>query len=130
MAAFAMTEQNFQETLDNHDIVLIDFWASWCGPCRMFGPIFERVSEGHPDLAFAKVDTEDQQGLAASFRVRSIPTLAIFRDGILVYMQPGVVPEAALEDLIGKVEALDMDEVRAAVAQEKKAAANASAPAA
>jgi thioredoxin 1 len=111
-------------TTDNHDetvaegIVLIDFWADWCGPCKQFEPVYERVSERHPDITFAKVDTDDQVELANSYGVQSIPTLVIYRDGIPLFGQPGALPEAALEDLISQAQALDMDEVRRQVAAE------------
>ncbi len=119
MATLEMNLQNFESTVENNDIVLIDFWASWCGPCRMFGPIFEEASEKHPDMVFAKVDTQAQQQLAAQFGIRSIPTLAIFREQIPIFMQPGALPAKSLEDLIGKVAELDMDEVRAAYEKAK-----------
>lgn len=111
-------------TTDNHDetvaegIVLIDFWADWCGPCKQFEPVYERVSERYPDITFAKVDTDDQVELANSYGVQSIPTLVIYRDGIPLFGQPGALPEAALEDLISQAQALDMDEVRRQVAAE------------
>ena len=101
--------------------MLVDWWASWCGPCRMFAPVFEAAAEQHPDIVFGKVDTEAEQSLAAAARIMSIPTLMVFRDGILVFSQPGAVPAPALADLIGQVRALDMDDVRAAVAQHASA---------
>ena len=112
MATIELTKDTFEETILNNDLVLVDFWAEWCGPCRMFGPIFEKVSEAHPDIVFAKVDTEDQQELASYFNIRSIPTLMVFRDQIGIYSQPGALPEPALVDLIGQAQGLDMDEVR------------------
>ncbi len=107
------------QVLANHDIVMIDFWAEWCGPCRMFGPIFEKASEKHPDIGFYKVNTEENMEMAAAFGVQSIPTLAIFRDGILLYKQPGALPEAALEDIIRQVRALDMEKIKAEVEAQK-----------
>lgn len=113
MATIEMTGATADATLQDNDVVLIDFWAPWCGPCRVFGPIFERVSEKHPDVVFAKVNTEQEQGLAVRFGIQAIPTLAVFREGQLVMMQPGVLPEAALEQVVEKTRNLDMDAVRA-----------------
>jgi thioredoxin 1 len=127
VATVTLNTSNFDATVTGNDIVLVDFWASWCGPCRMFGPVFEAASEQHSDIVFGKVDTEDQQELAAHFGIMSIPTLMVFRDQVLLYSQPGALPEASLEDLIGKVRALDMDQVRrVAAAQEQEAAGAAS----
>jgi thioredoxin 1 len=119
-----ITEANFKDVVEKDGIVLIDWWAPWCGPCRMFGPTYEKVAGLHPDVTFGKVNTEEQQGLAGAFDIRSIPTLMILRDKVLIFSQAGALPEAALEDLIRQIRALDMDKVRAEIAeQEKKATA-------
>jgi thioredoxin 1 len=118
-----ITRDNFKATVERDGIVLLDWWAAWCGPCRMFAPTYEKVAKKHPDIAFGKVDTEAQQELAASFDIRSIPTLMILRDGVLLFSQPGAVPEAALEDLIRQVCALDMNKVRAEIAAQEQQAA-------
>ncbi|MFF7729945.1 thioredoxin family protein [Streptomyces sp. NPDC008001] len=118
-----LTKDNFDEIVSGSGFVLIDFWASWCGPCRRFAPVYEAAAGRHEDLVFGKVDTEAQPELAAAFDIRSIPTLMIVRDNIAVFAQPGALPEAALEDVIRQARALDMDEVRASVAEEQEKAA-------
>ena len=110
----------FEKTIKENDIVLLDFWASWCGPCKMFGPIFEAASEEYPDYVFAKINTEEAVELAQAFGITSIPTLGIFREEIMVFKQPGMVPEEALKDLINQVAALNMDKVRADIEEQKK----------
>jgi thioredoxin 1 len=117
-ATVEVTGQNFKEVVERDGIVLLDWWAPWCGPCRVFGPTYEKVAAGHPDLTFGKVNTEAEAALAGAFEIRSIPTLMILRDRVLLYSEPGALPEAALEDLIRQVRALDMDEVRARIAKE------------
>ena len=125
MATTELTAAVFEQTIAENDIVLVDFWAAWCGPCRMFAPVFEAASEQHPDLVFGKVDTETERDLAAAARIMSIPTLMVFREGILVYAQPGAMPAPALEELISSVRAADMDAVRAELDEQNSEASNA-----
>jgi len=113
MAVVNLKTEEFEKFVQEHPMIVLDFWAEWCGPCKMFGPIFEKVSENHPDVAFAKVNVEEEQQLAAMFQVRSIPTVAFMREGIVVYAQPGMMPEEMLEEGIKQLKALDMDQVRA-----------------
>ncbi|MFF8605539.1 thioredoxin [Streptomyces sp. NPDC015346] len=120
MSTVELTKENFDQIVSDNDFVLIDFWASWCGPCRQFAPVFEAASQRHEDLVFAKVDTEAQQELAAAFEIRSIPTLMIVRENVAVFAQPGALPEAALEDVIGQARKLDMDEVRKSIEAAKQ----------
>jgi thioredoxin 1 len=118
MATQDLTATDFEQVVSDNDIVLIDFWADWCGPCHMFAPIYEKVSEQHPDLVFGKVDTEAQQELAGMFGIQSIPTIAVLRDGVLLFRQAGVLPEDALQDVITQVRELDMEEVHRQVAEQ------------
>jgi thioredoxin 1 len=122
MSTTTLTGQDFESMVTSNDIVLVDFWASWCGPCRMFAPVYEEASKKHRDIVFGKVDTEAEQGLAAAARITSIPTLMAFRDGILVFSQPGALPAAALEQVIEGVRGLDMYQVRAEVAAQHASA--------
>ncbi len=119
MATLELTDENFSETVENNDIVVIDFWADWCGPCKTFGPTFEKVSNNHDDVVFAKCDTEKESMLASQFGIKSIPTLTILREKVVLLSQAGVLPESALEDIISQVKALDMKGVHAAMAQEQ-----------
>lgn len=119
MATVEITKDTLQDTIADNGIVIIDFWAPWCGPCKSFAPTYEAVSEKHEDVVFAKVNTEDEQELAASFQIRSIPTLMIFRDQIAIFSQAGMLPESALEEVLAKTRELDMDHVRKEVAEQQ-----------
>ncbi|HUW28211.1 MAG TPA: thioredoxin [Sulfuriferula sp.] len=119
MATLDLTQENFESTILENDFIIVDFWAPWCGPCRAFAPVYDQVSESHPDIVFAKVNTEAEQDIAASFQIRSIPTLMIFREKVIIYSQPGSLPASALEDLIAKVRELDMAQVHKEIAEEQ-----------
>lgn len=119
MATLDLTQENFESTILDNDFVIVDFWAPWCGPCRAFAPIYDQVSEKHTDLVFAKVNTEVEQAIAGSFQIRSIPTLMVFREKVIVYSESGSLPASALEDLIAKVRELDMVQVHKEIAEEQ-----------
>jgi thioredoxin 1 len=125
MPTLEMTNQNFKDTVEKNGIVLIDFWAAWCAPCRAFAPVFEGAAESHKDIVFAKVNTDEQQELAGAFEIRGIPTLMVFREGILLFSQAGALPANALESVITQVKSLDMERVRKEIAEHEKAAADA-----
>ena len=118
MATLDLTQENFEKTVNDNAMVIIDFWAPWCGPCKGFAPVFEKAAEAHKDVVFAKVNTDEQQELAGSFNIRSIPTLMVFREQIIVFSQPGALPQNALEQIVGKAKTLDMDEVRKQIAEQ------------
>jgi thioredoxin 1 len=121
MAVVELTKQNFEQVVTSNPTVIVDYWAPWCGPCRGFAPVFERVAEQNPDVVFAKVNTEEEQEIASHFQIRSIPTLMVFRDQIIVFSQPGALPQSALEQVVEKAKALDMDEVRQQINQQESA---------
>jgi thioredoxin 1 len=121
VATLELTKDNFKDTIEKGGIVFIDWWAEWCGPCKAFAPVYQRVAAANPDITFAKIDTDKEQELATAFSIRSIPTLMIFRDGIPLFAQPGALPQESLEELVQKVKALDMDEVRRSLAQQREA---------
>jgi thioredoxin 1 len=129
MTTIVATNENFESLVNDNDVVIIDFWAPWCGPCRSFAPIFEAAADKHNDVVFAKVNTDEQQDLAAAFQIRSIPTLMVFRQKIIVFAQPGSLPASALDTLIDKAKSLNMDEVRSEIAAQSSKSASSSTPA-
>jgi thioredoxin 1 len=123
MAVLELTKENFEQVVTAHPTVIVDYWAPWCGPCRGFAPVFEKVAEKHPDVVFAKVNTDDEQEIAAHFQIRSIPTLMVFREQIIIFSQPGALPQGALEEVVEKAKAVDMEAVRKQMAEQEAAAA-------
>jgi len=119
VAVVALTKENFEQTVTGNSFVIVDFWAPWCGPCRSFAPTYDKVSQEHPEIVFAKVNTEEEQELAAHFQIRSIPTLMIFRDQIIIFSQPGALPESSFKKLVKNASELDMDDVRRQIAEER-----------
>ena len=119
MAVIELNKDNFEQTVTDNDFVIVDFWAPWCGPCQGFAPVYEKVSEQHEDIVFAKVNTEDQQELAGYFQIRSIPTLMVFREKVIVFSQPGALPESSFVEVIGKVAELDMEKVHSEIAEQQ-----------
>src|SRR2546421_2437087 len=122
MAVVELTKENFEQVITSNPIVIVDYWAPWCGPCRGFAPIFERVAEQNPDVVFAKVNTDEEQEIASHFQIRSIPTLMVFREQVIVFSQPGALPQNALEQIVGKARSIDMDELRKQIAQQENSA--------
>jgi thioredoxin len=122
MAVVELTKDNFEQVVTSNSTVIVDYWAPWCGPCKGFAPVFERVAEQHPDVVFAKVNTDEEQEIAAHFQIRSIPTLMVFREQIIVFSQPGALPQGAFEQVVAKAKELDMDEVRAQIRDEQPSA--------
>jgi thioredoxin len=120
MATLELNQSNFEQTIIENDTIIVDFWAPWCGPCRSFAPVFDAASEKHQDIVFAKVNTEEEHGLAGQFQVRSIPTLMVFREKVILYAQPGALPASGLEDLIGKVREIDMAQVHKDIAEQSQ----------
>jgi thioredoxin 1 len=123
VATVKLTQENFEQTINDNNIIVVDFWAPWCGPCRQFAPVFEQTSEKYPDVVFAKVNTEEERGLAGSFEIRSIPTLMIFKEQVIIFSQAGALPSQALIDIIGKAQELDMKIVREEMAQQQQTSA-------
>lgn len=128
MAVVELTKENFEQVVTSNPTVIVDYWAPWCGPCRGFAPVFEKVSEQHPDVVFAKVNTDEEQEIAAHFQIRSIPTLMVFREQIIVFSQPGALPQGAFEQVVAKAKELDMEEVRQQMAQQDKEESSGAAP--
>jgi thioredoxin 1 len=120
MAVVELTKENFEQVVTSNSTVIVDYWAPWCGPCRGFAPVFEKVAEMHPDVVFAKVNTDEEQEIAGHFQIRSIPTLMVFREQIIVFSQPGALPQGAFEQVVQKAKTLDMEEVRKHMAEEEK----------